>query len=144
MKTYISFSFLLLLFLSCKEDEGQVNNDNPFLLNPSVNVTLNLNLPEYKNLTFNGTTYELLGHGNRGIIIYNSDGSQYFAYDMADPNHVPNTCSKIIQNGIEGSCSCNDGNKYSLVTGQILDGKTGYPLLQYRAFREGNTLTIRN
>ena len=144
MRFYFYAIFMTILCCACTEDEGQINNENPFLLNPNINITLNLNLPQYNNLTFNGTTHELLGLGNKGIVIYNTNGSQYVAFDMSDPNHIPNRCSKIEINGIEGTCSCRDGNKYNLYTGEKIGGEPGFPLLRYNAFREGNNLTIRN
>jgi hypothetical protein len=138
------FSFLLFLFLiSCS---GNSNDDRNcrFLLDIGVNLTIDLNLPQYSQLAFAGNSVYIPNQGNAGIIIA-STGVDFFAWDASDPNHTPNECSALIPSGLNGTCGCNDGNTYSFVTGTI-EGNDGLrcSLRNYRVEKNGSLLTIFN
>ncbi len=144
MKVFVSFTLLLIL-LSCKSDDN-VNQNNPFLIDPLVNFQMDLSLPQYNLLNFPGNSIIINSQGIKGIVVYNLDNSQYFAFDLTDPNHVPNTCSRMNIEGIEATCPCpDDENKYNIITGQhATSGNNVYPMQQYRARRNGNIITLSN
>ncbi|HZW77292.1 MAG TPA: hypothetical protein VFF21_03170 [Flavobacteriaceae bacterium] len=144
MKRLISLSIVLLLLSACSSDDRRLNT-NPFLTNPVVNLSLNLNLPEYNSLKFPGN-YIIAPQGVKGIVIYCINENQYVAFDLADPNHAPIECSRMSVEGIIATCPCpNDENEYFIITGQHkTDPDTKYPMQPYRAQRSGNYVTVRN
>jgi nitrite reductase/ring-hydroxylating ferredoxin subunit len=134
----IGFIFLT----SCESDDNQ--RQNPNLLNINVNYEVNLSLPQFNNLNFSGNSVYIPGQGNLGLIVVNS-GSSYLAWDAADPNLIPEDCSRLIIEGLNASSICNDsGNSYSLVTGQSLEEELRYPLFAYRITESGGVLRIFN
>ena len=143
------FFFLLifaLAFAACSSDDNsQPLDDNPFLTEPPVSLTLNLNLPQYNPLKFPGNSLIINTQGIRGIIIYNVNNSLYTAFDLSDPNHIPSNCSRMDIDGIIASCPCpDDENSYDIVTGQHETNQNAYPMQQYRAQRSGDVLQISN
>lgn len=138
--------FVTLFLISCNKnnDDGN-NNNNPYLTPPIVNLTLNLNLPEYNPLRFPGNSIVLSQQGIKGIIIYNVNNDLYTAFDLTDPNHLPNNCSKMTVEGIIATCTCGDNNAYDIVTGQITPPQENtYPMHQYRINRSGDNITVSN
>jgi len=144
MKNIGILVFATLLLFSCNNDDN-LNRNNPFLIDPLVNLQLNLSLPEYNQLNFPGNSIIIPGQGIRGIVIYNIDNTQYTAFELTDPNHAPNDCSRMEINGIEATCPCiTDTNKYNIVTGQHSTNPDLYPMQNYRAERTGNVVRITN
>tara|TARA_B110000977_G_scaffold200632_1_gene291897 strand:+ start:4858 stop:5292 length:435 start_codon:yes stop_codon:yes gene_type:complete len=136
--------FLGLALLGCNKDESR-NDNNPNLLNPLISVNLNLNLPQYNLLKFPGNSLVLDGEGIRGVVIYNVNNDLYTAFELSDPNHIPNGCSKMSLNGIIASCPCTtDSNTYDIVTGQHQSNETLYPLQQYFVARNGDNIQVNN
>ena len=142
-------SLIILLSLgSCKKDEnGTINNNNPFLTQPIVNISLSLNLPEYNPLRFPGNSVLINNRGLKGIVVYNVNNNLYTAFDLTDPNHIPNSCSRMDVVGVVATCPCpseNGSNKYDIVTGQHQSDENAYPMQQYRIVRNGDVITISN
>ena len=134
----------VLCLISCGGDDSP-NNNNPNLLNPLVNLNLNLNLPQYNPLKFPGNSLILNGEGIKGIVIYNVNNTLYTAFELSDPNHTPSNCSKMTVNGILANCPCtSDNNTYDIVTGQHQSNEALYPLQQYFAIRNGDNIQVRN
>ncbi len=142
----IVFLIGITLIFSCSSDDGP---NNPFLPSVFVDFQINLNLPIYDPLEFPGGIFveRTAGRGIKGVIIYNQDGNQFFAYELSDPNLDPNLpCSTLTVTGSRASSDC-DGNEniYEITSlGQQVKGEGGFPLLQYRIRRDGNTLTVTN
>lgn len=144
MKFKILFLLLAVLTLSCSKSDDK-RERNPFLTDPLVSLTLNLNLPEYNPLRFPGN-YIITTQGIKGIVVYCASESLYFAFDLTDPNHVPSSCSRMELDGVIASCPCpNDENKYYIISGQhTTEPDTKYPMQQYNAQRSGNNIVISN
>ncbi|MEX0997988.1 MAG: hypothetical protein WDZ45_13140 [Flavobacteriaceae bacterium] len=143
MKVFVTVTLLLVL-LSCKSDDN-VNQNNPFLIDPLVNLQLNLDLPQYNPLNFNGGSVIINNQGIKGVIVYRISDSQFIALDLTDPNHAPNDCSRMTIEGIEATCPCPDhNNKYNIITGQHTTQPDLYPMQRYRAVRNGNVINITN
>ena len=138
--------FIIVILVSCnKNTDDGLNNNNPYLTPPIVNITLNLNLPEYNPLRFPGNSIVLSQQGIKGIIVYNVNNDLYTAFDLTDPNHIPNSCSKMTVEGIIATCTCEDHNAYDIVTGQITPAQQNtYPMHQYRINRSGDNITVSN
>jgi len=144
MKKKIITLFIILAFLACKSDDEQLN-DNPNLFMPVVNLNLNLNLPEYNPLKFPGNSIIINTQGVKGIVIYNVNNDLYTAFDLSDPNHIPNQCSRMDIDGILASCPCpNDQNEYNIVTGIHTANESLFPMQQYRSERTGDNLRVFN
>jgi hypothetical protein len=141
MKKIAFFYLIALLFLGCSKNDDNNSNCN-FLLNVGVNTSLNLNLPQYGDLNFIGNSVYISGQGNGGLIITNT-GTGFVAFDAADPNHTPSSCSILTISQGEGVCGCTDANKYSLFTGQPLENsELRCGLKAYRAELNGDILII--
>ncbi len=136
---------LALLLISCSKSDEKLDR-NPFLTNPVVSLKLNLNLPEYNPLKFPGN-YVITPQGIKGIVVYCVSENYYLAFDLTDPNHAPNNCSRMEMDGIIAICPCQtDDNEYNIVNfGQhTTEPDTKYPMQQYRAERSGNNVVISN
>ncbi len=133
-----------LVALSCSKSDVK-QSKNPYLTNPVVSMTLNLNLPEYNPLKFPGN-HIITSQGIKGIVVYCVSEDYYLAFDLTDPNHVPNSCSRMEISGIIATCPCpNEDNSYYIISGQhTVEPDTKYPMQQYRAERNGNSIVISN
>ena len=140
-KLFFLTTFLLLF--SCSPDDD-FRNDNPYLVDMNMSFQLDLNLPQYNDLQFPGNAFVTYNYGINGVVIYNLNNSVYTAFELSDPNHPLTECSTLELNGTEVSCRCDDGNKYTIITGQQLSGEGEYPLKAYRIERRGSILEISN
>jgi len=138
--------FCTFILSSCnKDDGGNVNDNNPFLNPPLVNITLNLNLPEYNPLKFPGNSVFINSRGIKGLVVYNVNNNLYTVFDLTDPNHLPNSCSRMDVEGVVATCPCeSDNNSYDIVTGQHQNDSEAFPMQQYRIERTGDIITISN
>lgn len=135
---------LFLLAISCSSDDSK-NYNNPYLIPNTVNLTLNLSLPQYNQLKFPGNSVTIYHQGIKGIVVYCLNSDLYIAHEISDPNHLPSGCSTMTIEGAVASCPCtDDDNSYDIITGQHSSTKEKYPMLQYRAKREGNTIRVYN
>jgi len=139
MKKYFLLLIAFPMLFSCSTNS--TNNNNPNLPNYSVNLDINMNLPQYSNLKFMSNAVYISGQGVRGIIVFNNSGTTYNAFDAACPNQALSSCSTMTLNGIYAVCAC-DNAEYSLFSGQST-GKQ-YPLKQYRVEVNGNLLHVFN
>lgn len=142
MRKIFLYLLLSLPFLSCSGDDEI--RQNPYLQDIRFSARFDLNLPEYNQLNYNGNHFVTNRYGLKGIVIYRFTENQYMAFELTDPNHVPQSCSILTVNGIEASCSCGDGNIYSIITGQLVAGEGQYSLKPYRAVLRGNILEVSN
>lgn len=136
---------LILTVLSCSKSDEKLTR-NPYLPNPLVDLNLNLNLPEYNALNYPGN-YIIAPQGIKGIVVYCITDDYYLAFDLSDPNHAPNDCSRMELDGIIAACPCpTDDNEYNIVNfGQhVSEPDLKYPMQQYRASRSGNFVKVTN
>jgi len=136
------FVLSLLLLTTCGKNDDSLNNCN-FLFNVGVNRTISLNLPQFSQLQFTTNSVYIPNEGNAGIYVTNVGGN-FRAYDAADPNHAPDTCSFLSLDGIIVTCGCEDGNKYNLLTGSAEETQLACALQEYRVTANGSELTIFN
>lgn len=141
MKPYF-YLLLFIIFASCSKNS--VDKNCNFLLDIGVSLQLNLNLPQYSQLQFPSNPVYVTNAGNGGIIVTNT-GTGFVAFDAADPNHAPSSCSTLSISGIFGTCGCDDKNEYNLFNGIPKDsGSLRCALKAYRVEQNGNTLLIFN
>ena len=147
MKMNKIFFILILIIsvISCNKNDDSVNNNNPYLTAPPVSLSLNLNLPEYNPLKFPNNSIVISNQGIKGIVVYSIDGTSYTAFEVSDPNHSPSSCSRMTVETPVATCQCSDENQYNIISGEHLSqDNTKYPMLQYRAVREGDVITVFN
>ncbi len=134
---------ILTILCSCSRNSREDENCR-FLLDVNVQETINLSLPQYSQLPFAGNSVYLPNVGNGGIIVA-SIGSDFLAWDAADPNKVPSDCSILVPSGLNATSGCDDENTYSLVTGEPLNnGNLRCSLKFYRVEQSGDNLLIFN
>lgn len=142
MKQFLVLVFSVLL-AGCS-DNDRINNCNR-LQNIGVNITINLDLPQFSQLQFISNSVYIPNQGNLGVIVTNV-GTGLRAWDAADPNVVPSSCSVLQIDGSEAVSGCAEANRYSLFTGQPL-GATDLQcgLKEYRVSEAGtNSFLITN
>lgn len=141
--TYSRFFLLFsLLLCACSSDDDY--KDNPYLINQSFRFQLHLSLPQYEQLNFPGNHLIIPQIGLNGVVIYNMNNDMYYAYELSDPNHELRDCSAMTVDQLEATCSCQDGNVYSIITGQPLEGEGTYTMKPYRVERLAESLIISN
>lgn len=136
--------FLFIFSVSACTQDDEIRYNNPYLPNESFSLNLNLSLPEYNNLNFPGNSYVTYNYGINGVVVYNINNTQYTAFELSDPNHQLKDCSRLTVAGIIASCTCEDGNTYNILTGELSAGSGQYPLKPYRVRKSGNMLEIFN
>lgn len=133
---------MLLILTACSKNS--VDKNCNFLLDVGVNTSINMNLPQYSQLSFVSNPVYIANVGNGGIYVTNT-GTGFVAFDAADPNHIPSSCSVLTQDGINGICGCEDKNEYSLFNGLPLNNSSlRCSLKAYRVEANGNILSIFN
>lgn len=132
-----------MFFISCTPDDGP-RSRNPYLVDQNFSFQLNLNFPQYNRLNYPGNSFVTYNYGINGIVIYNLNNSRYLAFELTDPNHPVTECSILQVDGTEVFCSCEDGNVYTIITGQQIAGEGEYSLKPYRVVRIGDVLEISN
>lgn len=146
MKKYFLLLLTFPLFFGCSTNS--THNNNPYLPNYTVNLDINMNLPQYSDLKFVSNGVYVAGQGVRGVFVFNT-GSGYVAFDAACPNQALSGCSTMTFKKIDDQridrtnvvCAC-DNAEYSLFSGQSA-GKQ-YPLKQYRVEVNGSLLRVYN
>ncbi|BAO75872.1 hypothetical protein WPG_1642 [Winogradskyella sp. PG-2] len=111
------------------------------MLNVGVNLTVNLNLPQFNQLLFPGNAVRVEGQGNEGIILYRLTSATLLAWDGADPNRTPSGCSAltISSDNVSATSGCQDANTYFLATGTFSgDNPPPCTLKPYRVEAIGN------
>lgn len=143
MKKIASYLSILLL-IACNKDDSVANCN--FLVNVGVSASLNMNLPEYSSLMFINEVAYIPNQGIGGVYVINVGNDSFRAWDAADPNHIPSSCSFLERDGLEVVCGCADENRYNLFTGA--PDPEGPPLQcglkEYRVSVSGNTLVVNN
>lgn len=139
----ISIALTSLLLLNCSKDDRTTNN-NPYLPNYPLDITINLNLPQYNSLLYPSNAV-YINNGNtgiRGIFVFNAGSGNYKAYDAACPNQPLSSCSTMTIQGIKAKCEC-DNAQYSFFTGLAPDKQ--YPMKSYRVQNiSSNSIRIFN
>ncbi len=145
MKTHLYILLLALSLISCSSnDDGRNGNPNIPDFAFDTGTLINTNLPQFSNLQFPGNFIVLNQYGVNGVVLYSS-GTTYSAFELSDPNHQVNTCSRLTVEGIIASCTCDDGNSYNIVNGGLQEGTSGqYGLVPYGVEVIGNIIRVFN
>lgn len=147
MRKYLHFNKIFIILIICTSfgcsNSDDVRYENPYLADINVNLQIDLDLPEYNNLKFPGNKYTTYNYGIYGVSVYCISPNSYVAFELTDPNHAPQNCSRLTVTGIEAACNCDD-NVYNIITGQSTSEQMEFPLKPYRVEKSGNVLLISN
>lgn len=141
---YITMRKLVLLFLLTSFFSCEKNDSNDILPKLAVNITIDLNLPQYLDLQIpSGWVY--INGGLKGILIQNtgSGSSPYKAYDRACPN---NDCTlpMTFDGSLKLTCSC-DSSEYSIIDGSPQTPGNSHFAREYRVnVLNSSSLNITN
>ena len=135
---YIVFVMFFGL-LGCTENSVE---RNPFLFETRFDQSINLALPAFDNLNYQGGSLYWANGGIKGLLLFNLSGT-IMAWEASCPNHAPSSCSTVQISGVTGSCPCEDF-QYSLATGQPLTEGATYSLLFYKVQQNGTAVRIYN
>ena len=133
------FAIGLMMLSGC---EPQLTDD-PIPLIAFNDAVINLNLPEYSSLRFDGGMKMLNDIGVRGVIVYRVGVNSYHAYERNcsyHPNEAGSTVDVHSSNLYLTDFSC--GSTFNLTEGQPTGGPAWRPLRQYHTDVVANTLTI--
>ena len=125
------------LFLNCSDTTNLTNCIRTF----NISVNADLNNPNLINAQTPGGFSELPG-GNKGILLFNKNGTDFVAFDRLCPASDCTT-PMIFENRLL-KCSC-DESTYSVDFGGAPQ-KEGFecPAIEYRVTRNGSTIRISN
>ena len=143
--------FFTALFLTlptgCAEESSDIVPDVP------VNVTLQLihyNLSPASSLVVTNQMVSTLslGYDNNGIILYQNDVNEFFAYDRTCPYHIEKSIPVVISdNPLMAECpDCHSFYQLWFNGFPTGDGPSKYPLKKYQAtyYPGSNSLHIYN
>lgn len=130
----------LLLFctiLSCSDTTNLTNCIRSF----NVSVVTDLNNPSLINAQTPGGFAELTG-GNKGILLFNKNGTDFVAFDRFCPTNDCTTPMTFENRLLK--CTCDEGT-YSVDFGGAPQ-KDGFdcPAIEYRVIKNGSTIRITN
>lgn len=141
MRNFIFLCMVLFAFFSCEK-----NDNEDILPNVPVDVTIDLNLPQYLDLnTPSGWVYTIGGNdGIQGIWIQNTGAGNphYKAFERACPN---NDCINpmLFDGGLKLKCQC-DKSEYSIIDGAPQTAGNNYFAREYRVIVSASNPNIIN
>ena len=139
MKRLLVLLSIIVLILSCSSDS--VRYKNPFIPDYGFSITIDASLPTYSKLQ--SAINPLLIYdgisGANGIIVMKISDTDYRAWEANCPNQYPSACSRMIINGVNAKCPC-DEIEYSLFNGVGVNGQGEYTMKPYRVEVLGKNL----
>ena len=129
---------MFISLIACEKNET-----NDILPDQDVNVTVDLNLPQYIDLQIpSGWAYT--NGGLRGIVVLNTGtGNPNFkAFDRACPNYDC-TSPMTFDGSLKLTCPC-DKSIYSIIDGSPQTSGNKYFAREYKVTEIGNALIISN
>ena len=135
---------------SCGPDNG-IDSDC-FIPDVNVNLTINMDLPEYFKLQNLGE-YIAFDAGHRGVYVIHNYDNYFYVLERTCPYKSDNECARVeiddevlqircgttVDTGFVQCCA----STYSFNSG-FLTGPTRCNLKTYRVSRSGNTLYVSN
>lgn len=131
---------ILLLLAVRTFASGQADEPIPFASFSEISV--NIKLPQYRNLLSDGGAVEIDG-GVRGIIVYREDENTFIAYERNCTYEPSKSCAVVEIDMsrlffVDKCC----GSMFNLRDGNPSKGPARWALRQYKVRVSGSTLTI--
>lgn len=127
----------LLLLVSCRDRNNGRVPDVP------VNITINIALPEFFDLTVTTGSVYITG-GSRGIIVYRKSETEFVAIERHSTYLPENECAVVINDDgliLEDPCS---GSQWIITDGTLVEGPASMPLVTYDTQFSNPILYITN
>lgn len=145
IKKYFFLFLLFSTFTNCFKDNATQNNKLPYIF-----VQFDINLSLYNaELGFPGgfVVFENYGHG--GVLVYNLDGTNYLAYDLACPHLNLEECGVPMRADASTLpsviCDCDEGDVvYNVLNPTAEVNGIVYNMQQYFAVVGGGRVRITN
>ncbi|MDA8930124.1 hypothetical protein N9J89_01805 [Bacteroidia bacterium] len=136
---------------SCKPDDPFTGDC--FIPDAAVNITINMDLPEYFNLRNLGEFVSFESQGHRGVYVIHNFDDIYYAIERTCSYQSDLECARVeLDNDIlqlrcgstqdTGFVDC-CGSAYNFNSG-FISGPTRCNLKTYRVSRSGNSLYVSN
>lgn len=148
----LATTVIFVLARCAKSNNGQ-QNDVPQV---PVNVTVNMNLPQFLPLQSQGG-WAYLNGGVKGIVLYHHYDDNFYAMERNCPYQPFDSCAIVTVESNDVFLRCgqyksdNDttwipccNSQFSLEAGFLISGPSQYPLTNYRVGRSGNILVVSN
>ena len=131
MKKIVAFFCSILCILSCSSDNMRYKN--PYIPDYTFTITIDANLPLYSGLLspINPILITNENVGANGIIVMKVSDSEFKAWEANCPNQYLSTCSRMVINGVNAKCPCDD-IEYNLFNGVGLNKQGEYTMKPYR------------
>lgn len=133
-----SWLWSLLILFSCARDL----TDDPIPVVPFADFNVNLTLPDYQSLAYDGGTKEINSIGVRGVILYRKNASTYLAFERNCTYHPNDACATVNVHSsklymVDPCCGSNFG-----FDGKPTGGVAWRPLRQYHTDVNGFNVVI--
>jgi len=110
----------------------------------ALDVSINLSLPEYNDLTAVGGWVYLSG-GSQGLIVYRKDQDTFIAMDRHCPYQPENLCHVTVDNTdviARDTACCHSA--FLIIDGSVTQGPSSFGLKLYHTTFNGTVLRIYN
>jgi nitrite reductase/ring-hydroxylating ferredoxin subunit len=133
---FLLLPLAVLLVNSCKKE-------NQTGVPPvQLDVTINVNLPEYADLQVPGGWAYLTG-GSQGLIVYRKSTDEFVAMDRHCPYQTENLCRVFVdESEVQARDSACCHSAFLLFDGSVTTGPSTFPLKTYHTIFNGTTLRI--
>lgn len=143
IRRVICFNFILavtLVFLSCDDS----TNEPAFIPNAIVDFEVNINLPQYFDLSRQGGHAFISNEGDRGIILYRNENLDIIAFESNCSYMPDNDCANVMvdQTGLFMVDTCCQSTFD--FEGIPTRGPASAPLFKYFTSLNGDFLKISN
>jgi len=138
LRNWIIICTLCLSFGSCKKDNQQV----PLV---AVDVTINLNNPQFLDLTY-VSGWEYLTGGSLGLIVYRSSQNEFVAFDRHSPYQPDEVCRVSVSEDnitVLDDPDCSESS-WLIIDGSLITGPAATGLQQYNTSYNDPYLRIYN
>lgn len=139
IRTVLPILFTLFALASCKKDK---QSGVPLT---AVDITINLNLPEYNDLAVVGGWAYITG-GSQGLIVYRSGQEEFYAMDRHCTYNTTDLCKVFVDaDGIFATDTACCGSSFLIPNaGSVHTGPASIALKQYHTTFNGTSLHIFN
>lgn len=140
MNRFLLFSSLVIALLSVSCKKESTTGVPPVQLDVSINI----NLPEYLDLQVVGGWVYLTG-GSQGLIVYRKNQDEFSALDRHCPYQPENLCHVFVdESGVIARDTACCHSAYLIMDGQPTEGPSSFPLKAYHTTFNGTMLRIYN
>lgn len=132
---------LLIATISCSSCRDRNNNNQvPYV---PVNIAININQPDFFNLTV-PTGWVYVTGGSRGIIVYRNSSDEFTALERHSTYEVESQCAAVVNDdGVIVTDPCSS-SQWLIQDGSLLNGPASFPLIQYETSFQDPYLYITN